>query len=148
MVVCCAQGPVAAGTLCRVLQPVLFSNALVHCIDGVQRACTPKAAKPRARPSPTSAAKPALQVAAQPAAGEPIPVALCVAEHVQLFRVKYLRQKKWHMEPIWSGAGHASRQAVPGSFCGSCALVSACRSDPPPGVHAGDQCSGDTEGAE
>ena len=34
--------------------------------------------------------------AAQPAAGEPIPVAL--VEHVQLFRVKCSRQKKWHTE--------------------------------------------------
>ena len=39
------------------------------------------------------AAKPA----AQPAAGEPIPVA--PVEHV-LFRVKYSRQKKWHTEPV------------------------------------------------
>eukprot|EP00670_Eutreptiella_braarudii_P006644 CAMPEP_0174280360 /NCGR_PEP_ID=MMETSP0809-20121228/643_1 /TAXON_ID=73025 ORGANISM="Eutreptiella gymnastica-like, Strain CCMP1594" /NCGR_SAMPLE_ID=MMETSP0809 /ASSEMBLY_ACC=CAM_ASM_000658 /LENGTH=115 /DNA_ID=CAMNT_0015373195 /DNA_START=1242 /DNA_END=1588 /DNA_ORIENTATION=+ len=49
-----------------------------------------------------SPAKPAAQVAAkpaaQPAAGEPIPVA--PAEHVQLFKVKYSRQKKWHTEPV------------------------------------------------
>ena len=66
----------------------------------------PKAAKPRAKPSAKSAAKPAAQVAAkpaaqpaaQPAAGEPIPVA--PVEHVQLFRVKYSRQKTWHTEPV------------------------------------------------
>jgi len=58
----------------------------------------PKAAKPRAKPSTKSAAKPAAQVAAKPAAGEPIPVA--PVEHVQLFRVKYSRQKKWHTEPV------------------------------------------------
>ena len=62
----------------------------------------PKAAKPRAKPSTKSAAKPAAQVAAkpagQPAAGEPIPVA--PVEHVQLFRVKYTRQKKWHRAPV------------------------------------------------
>jgi hypothetical protein len=32
-----------------------------------------------------------------PAAGEPIPVAV---EHVQLFKVKCSRQKKWHAEPV------------------------------------------------
>ena len=52
---------------------------------------TPKAAKRRAKPSTKSAAKPAAQVTAKPAAGEPIPVA--PVEHVQLFRVKYSRQK-------------------------------------------------------
>ena len=30
--------------------------------------------------------------------GEPIPVA--PVEHVQLFKVKYSRQKKWHIEPV------------------------------------------------
>ena len=45
-----------------------------------------------------SAAKPAAQVAAKPAAGEPIPVA--PVGHVQLFRVKYSLQKKWHTEPV------------------------------------------------
>ena len=49
-----------------------------------------KAAKPRVRPSTKSAAK--------PAAGEPIRVA--PIEHVQLFKVKYSRQKKWHTEPV------------------------------------------------
>ena len=58
----------------------------------------PKAAKPRARPSTNSAAKPAAQVAAKSAAVEPILVA--PVEHVQLFRVKYSRQKKWHAEPV------------------------------------------------
>ena len=62
----------------------------------------PKAAKPGAKPSAKSAAKPATKVAAKPAtqhaAGEPIPVAL--VEHVQLFKVKYSRQKKWHTEPV------------------------------------------------
>ena len=61
----------------------------------------PKAAKPCAKPS-KRAAKPAAQVAAKPAgkpaAGEPIPVA--PVEHVQLFQVKYTRQKKWHTEPV------------------------------------------------
>ena len=60
----------------------------------------PKAAKPHVNPSTKSAAKPAAKVAAmpaaQPAAGEPIPVA--PVEHVQLSRVKYSRQKKWHTE--------------------------------------------------
>ena len=59
---------------------------------------TPKAAKPRANPSTKSAAKLAAQVAAKSAAGEPILVA--PVEHVQLFRVKYSRQKKWHTEPV------------------------------------------------
>ena len=36
------------------------------------------------------------QVAAKPAAGEPIRMA--PVEHVQLFKVKYSRQKKWHAE--------------------------------------------------
>ena len=58
----------------------------------------PKAAKTRAKPSTKSAAKPAAQVAAKPAAGEPIPEA--PVEHVQLFRVKYSHQKKWHAEPV------------------------------------------------
>jgi len=31
-------------------------------------------------------------------AGDPIPVA--PVEHVQLFKVKYSRQKKWHTEPV------------------------------------------------
>ena len=44
--------------------------------------------------SQTCCAKPA----AQPAAGEPIPVA--PVEHVQLFRVKYSHQKKWHTERV------------------------------------------------
>ena len=57
----------------------------------------PKAAKPRGRPS-KRAAKPAAQVAADLEAGEPIPVA--PVEHVQLFDVKYSRQKKWHTEPV------------------------------------------------
>eukprot|EP00670_Eutreptiella_braarudii_P004704 CAMPEP_0174282796 /NCGR_PEP_ID=MMETSP0809-20121228/3368_1 /TAXON_ID=73025 ORGANISM="Eutreptiella gymnastica-like, Strain CCMP1594" /NCGR_SAMPLE_ID=MMETSP0809 /ASSEMBLY_ACC=CAM_ASM_000658 /LENGTH=122 /DNA_ID=CAMNT_0015377253 /DNA_START=376 /DNA_END=744 /DNA_ORIENTATION=- len=34
----------------------------------------------------------------QSAAGEPILVG--PVEHVQLFRVKYSRQKKWHTEPV------------------------------------------------
>ena len=55
----------------------------------------PKAAKPPAKPS-KRVAKPAAQVAAKPAAkpaaGEPNPVA--PVEHVQLFKVKYLHQKK------------------------------------------------------
>ena len=58
----------------------------------------PKAAKPRAKPSTKSAAKPAAQVAVKSAPGEPIPVA--PVEHVQLFRVKYSRQKKWHTQPV------------------------------------------------
>ena len=62
----------------------------------------PKAAKPYAKPSAKSAAKPAPQVAAKPAAkpaaGEPTPVA--PVERVQLFKVKYSRQKKWHTEPV------------------------------------------------
>ena len=49
----------------------------------------PKAAKPRAKPS---------ERATKPAAGEPIPVAL--VEHVQLFKVKYSRQKKLHTDPV------------------------------------------------
>ena len=57
--------------------------------------CPAKAAKPRAKAS-KCAAKPAAQVAAKPtakaAAGEPNPGASI--EHVQLFKVKYLRQKK------------------------------------------------------
>ena len=72
---------------------------------------SPKAAKPRAKSSTKSAAKPAAQVAAkpvaQPTAGEHIPVAL--VEHVQLFRVKYSRQKKWHTKPVPSRAEHASQ---------------------------------------
>ena len=48
----------------------------------------PKAGKPRAKPS---------KRAAKSAAGEPIPVA--PVEHVQLFKVKYSCQKKWHTEP-------------------------------------------------
>ena len=57
----------------------------------------PKAAKPRAKAS-KPAAKVAAKPAAKPAAGEPIPVA--PVEHVQLFNVKYSRQKKWHTEPV------------------------------------------------
>ena len=61
----------------------------------------PKAAKLGAKPS-KRAAKPAAQVAAKPAAkpaaGEPIPVA--PGEHVQLFKVEYSRQKKWHTKPV------------------------------------------------
>ena len=61
----------------------------------------PKAAKPRTKPS-KRAAKPAAHLAAKPAAKpaarEPIPVAR--VEHVQLFKVKYSRQKKWHTEPV------------------------------------------------
>ena len=38
------------------------------------------------------------QVAAKSAAGEPISVA--PVEHVQLFRVKYSHQNKWHTEPV------------------------------------------------
>eukprot|EP00670_Eutreptiella_braarudii_P029639 CAMPEP_0174378052 /NCGR_PEP_ID=MMETSP0811_2-20130205/121812_1 /TAXON_ID=73025 ORGANISM="Eutreptiella gymnastica-like, Strain CCMP1594" /NCGR_SAMPLE_ID=MMETSP0811_2 /ASSEMBLY_ACC=CAM_ASM_000667 /LENGTH=244 /DNA_ID=CAMNT_0015530177 /DNA_START=713 /DNA_END=1447 /DNA_ORIENTATION=- len=83
----------------------------------------PKAAKPRAKPSAKSAAKPAAWVGAKLAAGEPIPVAL--VEHVQLFTVKYSRQKKWHTEPVClSTAEDFSQQAVSGSFCGPYALVS------------------------
>ena len=62
-----------------------------------------KAAKPRAKPSTKSAAKPAAQVAAKsaakPVAGAAIPVAH--VEHVQLFKVRYPRQKKWHTEPVY-----------------------------------------------
>ena len=61
----------------------------------------PKAAKPPAKPSKRaakSAAQVAAKPAAKPAAGEPIPVAH--VEHVQLFNVKYSRQKKWHTEPV------------------------------------------------
>ena len=57
----------------------------------------PKAAKSHAKPS-KRAAKPAAQVAAKPAAAEPISVA--PVEHVQLFKVKYLRQTKWHTKPV------------------------------------------------
>ena len=55
-------------------------------------------------------------VAAKPAAGEPIPV-----EYVQLFRVKYSRQKVAHR--AYFCVEQALQQAVRGSFC---ALVSAC----------------------
>ena len=58
----------------------------------------PKAAKPRDKPSTKSAAKPAAQFADKSAAGEPILVA--PFEHVQLLRVKYSYQKKWHAEPV------------------------------------------------
>ena len=40
----------------------------------------------------------AAKVEAKPAAGELNPVA--PAEHVQLFTIKYSRQKKWHTEPV------------------------------------------------
>jgi hypothetical protein len=54
--------------------------------------------------STKSAAKPADKVAgkpaARPAAGAPIPVP--PVEHVQLFKVKGSRQKKWHTEPVFS----------------------------------------------
>ena len=50
---------------------------------------------PQPRVQPT---KLAVQVAANYAACEPIPVAL--VEHGQLFRVKYSCQKKWHREPV------------------------------------------------
>ena len=63
----------------------------------------PKAAKPSAKPSTKSAAKPAAQVAAA-------------------LQGEIIRQKKWHTKPV---SEHASQQAVPGSFCGSHALVSA-----------------------
>jgi hypothetical protein len=43
--------------------------------------------------------QPAAQVAAKPAAEEPIPVT--PVEQVQLFKVKYSRQKKWHTEPVY-----------------------------------------------
>ena len=60
------------------------------------------AAKPGAKPLGKRAAKPAAGVAAKPAAkpaaGEPIPVA--PVEHVQLFKIKYSRQKKWHIVPV------------------------------------------------
>ena len=51
-------------------------------------------AKPHAKPSTKSASKRAAQVVAKPAVGKPIPAAL--VEHVQLFRVTYSRQRKWH----------------------------------------------------
>jgi hypothetical protein len=57
-------------------------------------------AKPAAKPAP-KAAKPHAKTskrAAKPAAGKPSPVA--PVEHVQLFKVKYSRQKKWHAEPV------------------------------------------------
>eukprot|EP00670_Eutreptiella_braarudii_P029006 CAMPEP_0174378928 /NCGR_PEP_ID=MMETSP0811_2-20130205/122369_1 /TAXON_ID=73025 ORGANISM="Eutreptiella gymnastica-like, Strain CCMP1594" /NCGR_SAMPLE_ID=MMETSP0811_2 /ASSEMBLY_ACC=CAM_ASM_000667 /LENGTH=152 /DNA_ID=CAMNT_0015531291 /DNA_START=2108 /DNA_END=2564 /DNA_ORIENTATION=- len=58
--------------------------------QGVGAPCKPAASLvPSAKPSTTSAAKPA----AKPAAGEPSPVA--PVEHLQLFKVKYSRQKKW-----------------------------------------------------
>ena len=80
------------------------ANCLPHGLEPLAKPAAklaPKAAKPRAKPS-KRAAKPAAQVAAKPAAklaaGEPIPVA--PAEHVQLFKVKYPRQKKWHTELV------------------------------------------------
>ena len=45
-----------------------------------------------------AAAKPAAKVAAKPAAGEPILVT--PVEHVQLFKVEYSHQKKWHTEHV------------------------------------------------
>ena len=65
-----------------------------------------------------------LYPATKPAAGEPIPVA--PVEHVQLFKVRYSRQKKWRTEPALGRAEHACRQAASRSSCGSSALVSAC----------------------
>ena len=59
----------------------------------------PKASKCAAKP----AAKVAAKLAAKPAAGEPILVA--PVEHVQLFKVKYLRQKKWHTQPVARSGG-------------------------------------------
>eukprot|EP00670_Eutreptiella_braarudii_P029332 CAMPEP_0174380478 /NCGR_PEP_ID=MMETSP0811_2-20130205/123399_1 /TAXON_ID=73025 ORGANISM="Eutreptiella gymnastica-like, Strain CCMP1594" /NCGR_SAMPLE_ID=MMETSP0811_2 /ASSEMBLY_ACC=CAM_ASM_000667 /LENGTH=145 /DNA_ID=CAMNT_0015533361 /DNA_START=861 /DNA_END=1298 /DNA_ORIENTATION=+ len=66
--------------------------------QGLEPTASSKAAQPRAKPSPMSAAKPAAQVATKSASGEPIPVA--PVEHVQLFRVKCPCQKKWHTEPV------------------------------------------------
>ena len=62
----------------------------------------PKPAKPRATSSAKSAAKPAAQVAAKPVAKPAAGQSICVApvEHVQLFRVNYSRQNKWHTEPV------------------------------------------------
>ena len=59
---------------------------------------------PNLMPNPQPRVQPAVKVAAKPAAGEPIPVA-CV-EHVQLAKVKYVRQQKWHTVPVsqWTGA--------------------------------------------
>ena len=45
-----------------------------------------------------AAAKPAAKVAAKPAAGDPIPVT--PVEHVQVFKVEYSCQKKWHAEHV------------------------------------------------
>jgi hypothetical protein len=86
-------------------QLVLFSAVLClprlclpQGLEPTAKPPAPKAAKPGAKPSTKSAAKPAAQVAAKSAAGEPIPVG--PVEHVQLFRVKYSRQKKRHTEPV------------------------------------------------
>ena len=78
------------------------ANCLPQGLERPAKPPAPKAAKRPAKPSTKSAAKPAAQVAVKPvaqfAAGEPIPVA--PVEHVQLFRVKYSHQKKWHTEPV------------------------------------------------
>ena len=80
------------------MHDVLEANSLTQGLEPPTKPASqpaPKAAKPRAKPSTKSAAK----LAAKPAARAPIPVA--PFEHVQLFKVKYSCQKKWHQEPVY-----------------------------------------------
>ena len=93
----CPSSPQCAGPRAPARQMVV-RLILCPCREGSEAQGTSQTSCQTLQTCSQTCAQVAAKPAAKPAAGEPIPVA--PVEHVQLFKVKYSRQRKWHTEPV------------------------------------------------